>query len=66
MVSRRGYAEARVYNMKGFYYFTPRDSDTWRFFNFGCMYIYFPLNMIDRGLGTGKFPAGEPMWGFST
>jgi hypothetical protein len=64
-LSRRGYAEADRYKMKGFYYLTHEDSDAWRFKNYGCVYLFYPLNTIDRCLGTGRPPAAEPLWGLS-
>jgi hypothetical protein len=64
-LSRRGYAEAGQYNMTGFYYFTPANSDNWRFKNYGCVYLFWPLNVIDRWIGPGRYPASEPLWGLS-
>src|SRR5690242_4121831 len=64
-LSRRGYAESRAWNMCGFYYFTPEDSDSWRLRNFGCVYLFAPLNALDRCLGTGMSLASEPLWGLS-
>lgn len=65
VLSRRGYAEADQYNMKGFYYFFPENSDVWRWKNYGCMYLFRPLNAVDRWLGLGRHPASEPLWGLS-
>lgn len=64
-LSRRGYAEADQYNIKGFYYFFPESSDAWRFKNYGCVFLFWPLNAVDRGLGFGRYPASEPLWGLS-
>jgi hypothetical protein len=64
-LSRRGYAEADQYSMKGFYYFFPEDSETWRWKNYGCVYLFWPLNAVDRWLGFGRPPACEPFWGLS-
>lgn len=61
-LSRRGYAEAEHYRRPDFYYFTPEETDAWRYKNFGCMFLFMPLNEIDRALGTGRFPASEPTW----
>jgi hypothetical protein len=63
ILSRRGYAEADHYHMKGFYYLTPENTDSWRFWNYTFVIIYSPLNGMDRKLGTGRHPAYEPMWG---
>jgi hypothetical protein len=64
-LSRRGYAEARQYIIQGFYYFTPRPTKTWRYCNYTCVYLFSPLNLIDRALGQGMCPAKEPLWGLS-
>ncbi len=65
VLSRRGYAEADQYNMKGFYYFFPEDSDAWRLKNYGCVVLFWPINLVDRCLGFGRDPASEPLWGLS-
>jgi hypothetical protein len=64
-LSRRGYAEACQYHMVGFYYFTPEDSDSWRFRNYLCVFLFYPLNVVDERLGYGIGPAKEPLWGIS-
>jgi hypothetical protein len=64
-LSRRGYAEADQYNMKGFYYFAPEESASWRFRNYACAYVFWPLNAVDRWLGLGRYPASEPLWRLS-
>jgi hypothetical protein len=64
-LSRRGYSEADHYNMKGFYYFSPENTDAWRWKNYGCVYLFWPLNVVDRWLGLGRHPASEPLWGLS-
>jgi hypothetical protein len=63
VLSRRGYAEADRYNISGFYYFSPEDSDAWRMKNYGFVLLFRPLNAIDRALGFGRERASEPMWG---
>jgi hypothetical protein len=65
VLSRRGCAEADRYRLKGFYYFTPEDSDGWRVRNYACVYLFGPLNAVDRWLGPGRHPASEPLWGLS-
>jgi hypothetical protein len=65
VLSRRGYAEADQYKMKGFYYFFPEESQAWRLKNYGCEYLFRPLNVADRWLGLGRSPASEPLWGLS-
>jgi hypothetical protein len=64
-LSRRGYAEADRYGMAGFYYFLPEDTRAWRYKNYGCVILFWPLNGIDRSLGLGRSPASEPLWGLS-
>ena len=64
-LSRRGYAQADRWNCVGFYYFPPRPTNEWRVKHFGCAKLYYPLNVIDRALGTGRAPAKEPLWGLS-
>jgi hypothetical protein len=64
-LSRRGYAEADQYGMVGFYYFFPEESDSWRYKNYGCAFLFWPLNAIDRSLGLGRHPGCEPLWGLS-
>jgi hypothetical protein len=64
-LSRRGYAEAERFDFHGFYYFTPEDSDTWRYTNYGCVFLFWPLNKLDRALGYGRPPGSEPLWGLS-
>jgi hypothetical protein len=65
VLSRRGYAEAKLYGFKGFYYLTPENSDHWRHWNYSLVYLYAPANAVDRWLGTGRYPASEPLWGLS-
>jgi len=62
-LSRRGYAEADQNHMEGFYYFFPENSDGWRFKNYSCVCLFWPLNTVDRCLGLGRCPAYEPIWG---
>jgi hypothetical protein len=64
-LSRRAYAAADQYGMQAFYYFSPEESDTWRFKNYGCVALFWPLNMVDWKLGFGRYPASEPLWGLS-
>lgn len=63
--SRRGFADADRYGMAGFYFFHPEPTDEWRRRNYGFVYFYYPLIHIDRWLGTGRAPAGEPLWNLS-
>ncbi len=61
-LSRAGYAEADRYCLHGFYYFLPEESRSWRVWNYGCVALYWPLNVLDCWLGTGREPASEPLW----
>jgi hypothetical protein len=65
MLSKRGYAEADRYNMKGFYYFFPENSDEWRWKNYGCVYLFWPINTLEQWLGSGRSPGCEPLWRLS-
>ena len=62
-LSRRGYAEADQCHLQGFYYSCPEDSDAWRLRNCTCVYLFWPLNIVDRWLGLGRCPASEPFRG---
>jgi hypothetical protein len=62
VLSRRGYADAVRDHSEGFYYFAPEDSDRWRFWNYSCVGLYWPLNVLDRGLGLGRASGKEPLW----
>jgi hypothetical protein len=64
-LSRRGYLEADRYDLRGFYYLPPENSARWRYLNYGCAYLFLPLNKFDCWLGTGRPPAAEPLWGLS-
>jgi hypothetical protein len=64
-LSRQGFAHAREWNARGFWFFEPRDSDPWRASNYGCVGIYYPLILVDNWMGTGMWPAKEPLFGLS-
>ena len=64
-LSRRGYDEASRYNIQGFYYFLPEDTDQWRSRHFNCVWLFFPLNTVDRWVGLGRPPGQEPLWRLS-
>lgn len=65
VLSRQGFAQADKWDEKEFYFFQPRDSDRWRFSNYGCVCLYYPLIAVDCSLGTGRWPGFEPLWGLS-
>jgi hypothetical protein len=65
VMSRRGYAEAKAYELPCFYYFPPEDSNEWRQKEWFCRRIFAPLNWIDCKIGPGMHPGAEPLWGLS-
>lgn len=64
-LSRRGFAQADEWGVKGFYFFLPADTVTWRVCNYGCVVAYYPLILVDNWLGTGRPVAHEPLWHLS-
>jgi hypothetical protein len=65
-LSRHGFAVSKAFGIEGgFYFFAPEDTDAWRRMNYGCVYFYYPLIVIDNWIGTGKPIACEPMWRLS-
>ena len=64
-LSRRGYAEADRYHSEGFYYFTPENTPAWHRKNFGCVILFWPLNLLDRAIGCGREPAFAPLMDLS-
>jgi hypothetical protein len=65
-LSRRGYAEADQFDLAGFYYFSPENSDSWRLKNGLCVRLFSPIHALDRMLSGGRYPASEPLWGPSS
>lgn len=61
VLTRRAYADADRYQSEGFYYLTLENTAAWRFRNRICLYLFWPLNFVDRGVGTGRDPAPEPL-----
>jgi hypothetical protein len=62
ILSRRGFATSNASGCSSFYFFPPEDTNAWRRMNYGCVYFYYPLIVIDNWIGTGKPIAHEPMW----
>lgn len=62
VMSRRAYAEADQDQLNGFYYFTPENSKDWRFHERLVGRIFWPLNFVDRLLGTGRSQGAAPLW----
>jgi hypothetical protein len=62
VLSRRGFTEADQYHMDGFYFLTPEDTGEWRFWNYACVYVYYPLIEADQLVGTGRAPGKEPLF----
>ncbi len=66
VLSRRGMAWSEMHGCKGFYFFPPEESNSWRIKHYGCVCLYYPLNLIDNLLGLGTPMAlSEPMWRLS-
>lgn len=65
VLSRRGMAMSEAAGFHGFYFFPPEDTDAWRRMNYGCVYFYYPLILIEEWIGTGKGVGCEPMWRLS-
>jgi len=65
VLSRRAFAEADSQYIKGFYFFPPRESDSWQFCNRACFWLYYPLIVVDNSVGTGRWPGADPMFGLS-
>jgi hypothetical protein len=61
-LSRAGFAYADAYDMNGFYFSPPENSDRWRFWNYTCVRLYYPLILVDNWLGTGRAVGAEPTW----
>jgi len=61
-LSRHGYAEADRWGFKGFYYFPPEPTRRWEHLNYSCVWVYAPLNSLERRLGLGRDPAAIPLW----
>lgn len=59
VLSRRGYSEADQFRMKGFYYVFPENTDTWYYKNYGCRILFWPVNLVDRSIGLGRYPASS-------
>jgi hypothetical protein len=65
ILSRRGFALSDRWDMEGFYFLLPENTDEWRFWNDALVRFYYPLILIDNWLGTGRPIASEPLWGLS-
>lgn len=59
-LSRAGYRHADEYNVKGFYFCTP-DSQINAIAHETAGIVYSPLIVLDVGLGTGRWPAKQPL-----
>jgi hypothetical protein len=60
VLSRRGYAEAQRYGLKGFYYVPYEPTPRCERMHAACVVVFMPLNAIDRILGTGRPPGAPP------
>ena len=65
VLSRRGFKVSDRYDMEGFYFFVPEDTDRWRCAERTVRALYFPLIYLDYWIGTGRWPASEPLWRLS-
>ena len=65
VLSRRGYAEARAWNVPGFYYLTPSPTHRWEARNYGLVHLFGPINQLEQWLGLGMGPASAPLWGLT-
>jgi len=61
LLSRRGFAEAERYGMKGFFYVPYSDTTAWRISNKACIVLFWPLQKIDQSLGTGRPVGAAPL-----
>lgn len=64
-LSRRGRTQAIQYNSDGFYYFTPENSDAWRFRERTCTILFWPLSQLDSWLNPEMGHNPEPMMDLS-
>ena len=63
VLSRQGFRQADREKWHGFYFVNPpRDSRSWRQWNYSLVTFYFPLIWVDNAMGTGYPPASEPLW----
>jgi hypothetical protein len=62
VLSRRAFAEADRWDIDGFYFLPPEDTNEWRFWNYTLVRVYYPLIVIDNGIGTGRPIGAEPTW----
>ena len=65
VLSRRAFAQADAWDMEGFYFLPPENSDQWRFWNYTLARFYYPLILIDNWIGTGRPFGREPLWNLS-
>ena len=66
VLSRRGFAYAELnYEVPGFYFLPPENTDEWRFWNYTLVRLYYPLIYIDNLMGTGRPVGSEPLWDLS-
>jgi hypothetical protein len=65
ILSRRGFAQSDSWEMEGFYFLPPENTDEWRSWNYALVRFYYPLILVDNWVGTGRPIASEPLWGLS-
>ena len=57
VLSRRGFAISDAVGGKCLYFFEPCPGAFWEFAHHSCVFLYYPLIVVDKWLGTGREPA---------
>ena len=65
VLSRVAIARCEAAGWEGLYFSPPEDTNAWRIKNYGCVYFYYPLIIIDEWMGTIKGIGCEPLWRLS-
>ena len=65
ILSRRGFDLSDQFDLRGFYFIPPEDTDEWRRAESDLRLLYLPLICVDYGIGTGRWPAPPPTWRLS-
>jgi len=59
-------AESKIAGVKGYYFFPPKETNSWRICNSGCVFFYYPLIAIEQQFGTSDGISDEPLWHLSS
>lgn len=62
VASRRAFAKADEWQLKGVWFALPDDGQNWRVTHYALTALYFPLIAIDSAIGTGRPTTNEPTW----